>query len=97
MTLPANERVRTSGRSRGAGHGGLCGGDGGLAFDECLVIEFGNGVDLVIGEAGELAEAAGQDEAALVVVAARSTEAEELVDDLLELERLFAAARISSR
>ena len=49
--------------------------------------------DLVVGEAGEPAELAGEVDRVLVVLAAEAAEAEQLVDRALELERLLAAAR----
>ena len=59
-----------------------------------LAGERGEGVVLLVGEAGELAEAAGELDRVLVVLAAEPTEVEDRVDRALELERTLAALRV---
>ena len=54
-------------------------------------------VDLVVGEAGELAELAGELDRVLVVLAAEAAEAEQLVDGALELERPLAPLGVVRR
>ena len=58
------------------------------------MVHLGDHVDLVIGESREFTEPAGETDRALVALAACAAEAEQLVDDLLELERLGAPFRI---
>ena len=52
-----------------------------------LVGELGDLVDLLVGEAGQLAEAAGQLDRAVVLLAPDAADGEQLVDHALELER----------
>ena len=50
--------------------------------------------DLVVGEAGEAAELAGEVDRVLLFLAAEAAEAEQLVDRPLEVERLLLALGI---
>src|SRR4051794_18661040 len=50
--------------------------------------------DLFVVEASQATEVAGQVDGTLVVLTAESTEAEQLVDGALELERILLALRI---
>ena len=72
---------------------------GGRGFRLRLGLErhLGELVDLVVGEAGQLAELAGELDRVLVGLAAEAAEAEELVDRALELERLLAPLRVVRR
>ena len=57
----------------------------------------GDLVDFFVGEAGEFAEATGELDRAVLVLAAGAAEGEELVDDPLELEGAFAPLRVVRR
>ncbi len=59
-----------------------------------LAGDLGEVVHLLVGEAGQLAEAAGEADGAVVVLAAEPAEREQLVDDALELEGPLAALRV---
>ena len=68
-----------------------------LRLFECRCRDVDQLGDLVVGEAGEPAEVARQMHGVLVALAAEPAEAEQLVDGLLEVERLFLSLRVLGR
>ena len=96
MDLEENERAE---EDRGSDAVKLCVGvgGGGVLHRLRLGIGLGRSVDelgdLLVGEAGQAAERAGEVDRVVLVLAAEATEAEQLVDRTLEIERLLSAAR----
>ena len=68
--------------------------DAGLGLGVGLGGDVDELADLVVGEAGQAAEVAGQVDRVLLLLAAEAAEAEQLVDRLLEVERLLLALGI---
>ncbi len=103
-TWTSRSVVATSTTRRESGLAGLLLASG-VARHLAHRLRFGHGLggnvdkirDLVVAEAGEVAEVASEVDRALVVLAAEAAEAEQLVDGALEVERLLLALGIVRR